>query len=74
MKVIYDTETDILTIILADRPVQESDEDKEGVILDYDKDGSLVSLEIMEASKRMPDPASVTLEARPPLRSHGAIS
>lgn len=36
MKVIYDSETDILTVILADTPVAESDEDKPGVILDYD--------------------------------------
>ena len=64
MKVIYDNDTDTLTIILADRKVEESDEDKEGVILDYDKDGNLISLEIHEASKRIPEPASVTLEAR----------
>jgi uncharacterized protein YuzE len=35
MKVIYDRETDTLTIILTETPVAESDEDKPGVILDY---------------------------------------
>jgi len=65
MKVIYDADTDTLTIILADRRVEESDEDKEGIILDYDKEGNLISLEIMDASKRIPDPASVTIETRP---------
>jgi uncharacterized protein YuzE len=53
MKVIYDRETDTLTIILADVPVVESDEDKPGVILDYDASGNLVSLEILDASRRV---------------------
>ena len=34
MKVIYDRETDTLTIVLSDVPVAESDEDKPGAILD----------------------------------------
>ena len=65
MKMIFDSESDTLTIILADREVHESDEDKEGIILDYDKDGSLVSLEILDASKKIPEPNSITLESRP---------
>jgi uncharacterized protein YuzE len=54
MRANYDAGTDTLTIIL--RPeaiVAESDEDKPGVILDYDTKGNLVSLEILDASKRV---------------------
>lgn len=44
MQVIYDGKTDTLTIILSDTPGVESDEEQEGVILDYDATGNLVSL------------------------------
>ncbi len=54
MKVIYDPKTDTLSVILKDdTPVSESDEDKPGIILDYDKKGNLISLEILDASKRV---------------------
>ena len=59
MKVTYDPEVDVLRILLSDAPIEESDEDKPGVILDYDKAGNVVGLEILEASKRMANPRSV---------------
>ncbi len=63
MRVNYDQETDILTIILRDKQVAESDEDKPGVILDYDDEGNLVSIEVLDASSRVEEPRSVTLAA-----------
>jgi uncharacterized protein YuzE len=62
MNVTYDPRTDTLSIILAPREVAESDEDKPGVILDYDAAGNLVSLEILDASKKIPDLTSVNLK------------
>ena len=59
MKVTYDSEVDVLRILLSDAPIEESDEDKPGVILDYDKDGNVVGLEVLEASKRISNPRSV---------------
>ena len=59
MKVTYDPEVDVLSILLSDAPVEESDEDKPGVILDYDRSGNMVALEILDASKRMGNPLSV---------------
>lgn len=61
MKARYDEATDTLTLLLRDVPVAESDEDKPGVILDYGEDGSLVSLEVLDASKRVEDPHVVTM-------------
>ncbi|MEQ8226025.1 MAG: DUF2283 domain-containing protein [Candidatus Eremiobacterota bacterium] len=59
MKITYDPSVDILQIILKDTAVEESDEDKPGVILDYDKEGFVVGIEILDASKRMDNPKSV---------------
>ena len=59
MKVTYDSEVDVLHILLRNVPVEESDEDKPGVILDYDKEGNIVGIEILDASKRVEDPGSV---------------
>lgn len=59
MKVTYDAEVDIVRILLSDNAIEESDQDKPGVILDYDKDGNVVGLEILDASKRMGNPRSV---------------
>ncbi len=62
MKVIYDSETDTLNVILKDTPVAESDQDKPGVILDYDEHGDLVSLEILDASRRVTQPRGVEFQ------------
>ena len=56
MKAIYDPEVDVLKIAFSERPIEESDEDKPGMILDYDAAGNVVSLEILDASKKMEDP------------------
>lgn len=65
MKVIYDRETDTLTVIFADEPVAESDEDRPGVILDYDASGNLVSLEILDASHRIKSPSQIEYQVIP---------
>lgn len=52
MKVKYDQEVHVLTIEFSDAPVEESDQDTPGVILDYDKDGSIVGMEILNFTCR----------------------
>jgi uncharacterized protein YuzE len=59
MKVIYDKETDTLSIVLRPGKVAESKEARPGVILDYDKAGRLLSIELLDASKQVQAPQSV---------------
>ncbi len=53
MKATYDPKTDTLSLELKAGPVAESDEEKPGVILDYDTDGNLIGIEVLDASKRV---------------------
>jgi uncharacterized protein YuzE len=62
MKIKYDKETDILYIKLNDLPIDESDEDRSGIILDYSVDGQLVGIEILNASKSMDHPSKMEYE------------
>lgn len=59
MKVTYDQEVDVLRILLRDVKIEESDEDKPGIILDYDKEGNLVGIEVLNASQRVENPRGV---------------
>jgi uncharacterized protein YuzE len=59
MKVKYDQKVDVLTIRLNDDDVEESDRNKRGVILDYNKAGKIVGIEILNASKQIENPKSL---------------
>ncbi len=53
MKGTDDPEVDVLRILFRDVPIEESDEDKPGVIFDYDKEGNIVGMEVLNASRRV---------------------
>lgn len=59
MKITYDPEVDVLRIIFSEVAIEESDEEKPGLIFDYDQSGNIVGLEILDASKKMENPRSV---------------
>ncbi len=59
MKVVYDQEVDVLRILFSKAAIEESDEDRPGIILDYDRDGNIVGLEVLDASKRIENPRSL---------------
>ena len=53
MKITYDSATDTLTIVLRDAPVRLSEEERSGVILDYDAGDRLIAIEVLDASTRV---------------------
>lgn len=59
IKVTYDPEVDILTIVWSDSLVEESNEAEAGIVMDYDSEGHVIGLEILDASKRMDNPLAV---------------
>jgi len=62
MQVVYDSKADILTITLQESLIVESDEIKPGVVLDYDASGNIVSMEVLDASLRVPQPTRIEYE------------
>lgn len=59
MKITYDSEVDVMRILFNNSPIEESDEEKPGLIVDYDKEGNIVGLEILDASKQIDNPRLV---------------
>lgn len=59
MRVTYDQEVDSLRILLSDEDIEESDEEKPGVIIDYDRQGNVVGLEVLDASTRIANPRAL---------------
>jgi uncharacterized protein YuzE len=64
MKVIYDPQTDTLSLILKEGAVVESDEVEEGIILDYDKNGKVISIEMLDASENVAEPMGVSYQLK----------
>lgn len=60
MKYIYDSETDSLAIILADRRAAGSEEVWPGVIVDFDEAGRPVAFDFSSASESIDVPVSPT--------------
>ena len=64
MKLNYYSDTDSLYIDLSERPSVESREISEGIVLDYDATGSLVGIDIDNASQKV-DLKKLTLNKLP---------
>lgn len=62
MKIKYDKDVDVMNIIFSDAEITDTDEAKSGVIIDYDKDGNIVEIEILDASKKTGAPATIEYE------------
>ena len=56
MRVRVDSGADAVYVNFTDRAIKESEEIADGIILDYDAEGRMVGIEILDASKRTEDP------------------
>ena len=59
MRVRVDHGADAIYLDLTDRPIESSEEVADGIVVDYDAQGRIVGVEILEASKRTEDPATL---------------
>ena len=53
VKTIYDEKADALYIRFSQTDVSESEEVAEGVVLDFDRQGKIVAIEVLDASKHL---------------------
>ena len=60
MRVRVDHGADAIYLNLTDRPIKESEEVADGIVVDYDDNGRIVGIEILDASKRTDDPHALT--------------
>jgi uncharacterized protein YuzE len=60
MRVRVDQDSDAVYVNLTDRPIKDSAEVADGIVVDYDNEGRIVGVEILDASKRTEDPTTLT--------------
>ena len=59
MRVRVDHSADAVYLNLTDRPIKDSAEVADGIVVDYDHEGRVVGIEIIDASRRTEDPAAL---------------
>ncbi len=59
MRVRVDQKADAIYVTLTDRAIEASEETVEGIVVDYDAEGRVVGIEILDASKRSADPTTL---------------
>ncbi|MFC1715005.1 DUF2283 domain-containing protein [Candidatus Poribacteria bacterium] len=65
MRIRYDTEADVLLLVLRNEPPVDAIEEPGGVIVSYGEDGEPVSVEFLNASARqliVPGEVSITIQ------------
>ena len=56
MKIVYDSDKDILQISFRQTMVEETTQIAAGLVLDYDEDGKVIGMELRNASKKVDNP------------------
>ncbi|HZJ12488.1 MAG TPA: DUF2283 domain-containing protein [Methyloceanibacter sp.] len=53
MRTTYDAKADALYVRFAETPIVESEEVSAGIVLDFDADGRIVAIEVLDAKKHL---------------------
>ena len=64
MRIKVDHAADAVYLNLTDRPIKDSEEVADGIVVDYDDEGRIVGIEILDASKRTADPSALKIQLR----------
>ena len=59
MRMRVDHAADAVYLNLTDRPIKGSEEVADGIVVDYDEEGRIVGIEILDAWKRTADPTTL---------------
>lgn len=62
MKIEYDPKADAMYIRLAAGTVVDSDEVRPGLVLDFDADGRVLGIEMLDVSQRTDNPRELAME------------
>jgi uncharacterized protein YuzE len=74
MRVTYDRTTDVMRVIFSDARIEESNEERPGLVVDYDVAGTMVGLEVLDALKSSYDVEADTLYINLKQPSHATDS
>jgi uncharacterized protein YuzE len=64
MKIVYDSQSDVLSILLQDAPIDNTESTLSGMKIDYDSQGNAIKLEISNASGKVTNPFAVELSQK----------
>ena len=70
MKIRYDEEADVIYLRFRDGKIAESDEIKEGVIVDYDSKGKPIAIEILNANEILAKRPELVVDFPPKVKFH----
>ena len=59
MRVRVDHAADAVYLNLTDRPIKDSEQVADGIVVDHDDEGRIVGIDILDASKRTDDPEAL---------------
>jgi len=67
MKIEYSKEADAIYVYFKEEFVEKSKEIEDGIVIDFDKNGQLIGIEVLDASKRfsLADIVNVNIENLP---------